>query len=305
MKYREYDIAGIRVRLAAPHFDFRGLAPFAAPEPEAPDTDTLPAPTGFEIRQGEVAVETADDRIIDAFEFHDADAVCRLIRQSGGYLFVIETRGGRSVRFRIPDAPASDKSATVLQPVTTDFMPEDNPALFRFGMWMVYNIIAAQRGVAAIHASVLVHGGGAVLCLGESGTGKSTHTRLWRKHIPDTRLLNDDSPLVLIHDGQAVVHGSPWSGKTPCYRNERYPIRAFVRLSQAAENRIERLAVLHAYGALHPSFPPSFAHEEPLAERIDALLSELLLRVPVYRLACLPDADAARLACETIFGQKR
>lgn len=305
MKYRQYDIAGIRVRLAAPHFGFRGLAPFAVAEPNAPDTDTLSAPTGFEILPGEVAAQTAADRTIDAFDFPDADAVCRLIRQSGGYLFVIETPDGRSVRFRIPDAPASDKSATALQPVTTDFMPEDKPALFRFGLWMVYNIVAAQRGIAAIHASVLVHGGGAVLCLGESGTGKSTHTRLWQEHIPDTRLLNDDSPLVLIHDGQALVHGSPWSGKTPCYRNERYPIRAFVRLSQAAENRIEQLAVLHAYAALQPSFPPSFAHEERLADRINALLSELLRRVPVYRLACLPDADAAKLACKTIFGQKR
>lgn len=303
MKYRQYDIAGIRVRLTAPQFDFRGLAPFAAPEQEAPDTDTPPAPTGFEIRQGEIAVETADDRVIDTFDFPDADARCRLIRQTAGYLLSMEPRGTRCVRFRIPDAPASDKSATALQPVTTDFMPEDKPALFRFGMWMVYNIHAAQRGIAAIHASVLVHGGGAVLCLGESGTGKSTHTRLWQEHIPDTRLLNDDSPLALIHDGQALVHGSPWSGKTPCYRNERYPIRAFVRLSQAPENRIERLAVLHAYAALQPSFPPSFAHDERLAECIDALLSELLRRVPVYRLACRPDADAAKLACETIYGQ--
>lgn len=60
----------------------------------------------------------------------------------------------------------------------------------------MFNIAAVARQAVAIHSSVISLNGGAVLFLGESGTGKSTHTRLWREHIPGAELLNDDSPIV-------------------------------------------------------------------------------------------------------------
>ena len=283
---QDYTIADLGVRRTEPHLVFPGLAPFRT-------SQHLAAPLR-EVRTGTIASCAEETlRPIDRFDFPDADADCRLTRCDGGYLFEMTVRGTeRRVRLDIGDH-------TPL--VVTDAAPDDDPALFRFGLWMAFNIRAAAHGVAAIHSSVLVHAEGAVLCLGESGTGKSTHTRLWREHIPGTGLLNDDSPLVAVRDGRALVYGSPWSGKTPCYRNERYPIRAFMRLAQAPENRIRRLPVLLAYTALQPSFPPSFMHEEPLADRINALLSALLARVPVYRLDCLPDAAAARLARATIY----
>lgn len=62
----------------------------------------------------------------------------------------------------------------------------------------MFNIAAVARQAIAIHSSVISLNGGAVLFLGESGTGKSTHTRLWREHIPGAELLNDDSPIVRI-----------------------------------------------------------------------------------------------------------
>ena len=190
----------------------------------------------------------------------------------------------------------------------------------------------------AIHSSVISLNGGAVLFLGESGTGKSTHTRLWREHIPGAELLNDDSPIVRIVQTadadpicgavqnpanapaaaaetpdasaattgapkpQAMVFGAPWSGKTPCYRNVCQPIRAIVRLSQAPHNRIRRLRAIEAIGALLPSCPPSFAHDETLEDAVCATVSAVVAQVPVYHLECLPDAAAAELACRTIFG---
>lgn len=60
----------------------------------------------------------------------------------------------------------------------------------------MFNIAAVARQAVAIHSSVISLNDGAVLFLGESGTGKSTHTRLWREHIPGAELLNDDSPIV-------------------------------------------------------------------------------------------------------------
>ena len=143
-----------------------------------------------------------------------------------------------------------------------------------------------------------------VLFLGESGTGKSTHTRLWREHIPGAQLLNDDSPIVRVVEGVPTVFGSPWSGKTPCYRNESYPIAAFVRLAQAPHNRIARLPVVRAIGALLPSCPPAFAYDAQLQDNICDTLSQLIARVPVYQLECLPDADAARLSFETTIADR-
>jgi hypothetical protein len=140
----------------------------------------------------------------------------------------------------------------------------------------------------------------AVIFLGESGTGKSTHTRLWREHIEGAFLLNDDSPIVRIIDGVPTVFGSPWSGKTPCYKQEHYPLAACVRLSQAPYNKITRLKLVQAYAALHPSCPPDFAYDDHLYDHISATLGDILAEVPVYHLACLPDREAALLSHKTV-----
>ena len=148
------------------------------------------------------------------------------------------------------------------------------PILLRFACWIAYGVAATPLGTVAIHTSTICCQGKAVFFLGESGTGKSTHTRLWRENIEGAVLLNDDSPI----------------------------LRIIVRLSQAPFNKIERLNVAQGYGALHPSCPPCFAYDDALYDSISGALSNLLSVVPVYHLSCLPDAAAARLSCETIFG---
>ena len=146
---------------------------------------------------------------------------------------------------------------------------------------------------------------GAVLFLGESGTGKSTHTRLWQEHIPGARLLNDDSPIIRMYQGQATAFGSPWSGKTPCYRNISRPIAGIVRLSQAPANEITRLSILRAVGSLLPSCPPAFAYDSDLQDRICRTLSDILTQAPVWHLACLPDKAAAELSYATVLEGKQ
>ena len=151
------------------------------------------------------------------------------------------------------------------------------PILLRFACWIAYGVAAAPLGTVAIHTSTICYQGKVVLFLG-------------------------DSPILRIIDGKPWVYGSPWSGKTPCYKNESYPLAACVRLSQAPFNKIEQLNVAQGYGALHPSCPPCFAYDDALYDSISGTLSNLLSNVPVYHLSCLPDAAAARLSCETIFG---
>ena len=171
----------------------------------------------------------------------------------------------------------------------------------RFALWVAYAMAGLRRGRVPVHTSAVVHQGRAVLCLGESGTGKSTHTRLWLKHIEGCHLLNDDSPIVALRDGVPTAYGSPWSGKTHCYRPEHYPIAALLRLEQRPENTIRRLGTLEAFTALQPSCPPTFAKDERSMDLLCDFISDIIARTPAYRLGCLPDEAAARLSHNTIF----
>ena len=173
--------------------------------------------------------------------------------------------------------------------------------LYRFALWVAYGLMTLQRDTLAIHSSCIVYQDKAVLFLGESGTGKSTHTRLWREHIEGAVLLNDDSPMIRVEEGKVWAYGSAWSGKTPCYKQERYELVACVRLSQAPYNRIQKLSVLQAYGAIHPSCAPEFAYDDALYDEVSRIIGQILSLVPCFHLACLPDREAALLSCQTLF----
>lgn len=176
------------------------------------------------------------------------------------------------------------------------------PMMLRFAMWMALSMLSCSSKMVLIHSSTIVHQNRAVLFLGESGTGKSTHTRLWLTHIPDAHLLNDDSPVIAAEDDGVYAYGSPWSGKTHCYHQLRFPLAAAVRLSQAPYNKIRRLSIVEAFSAIQPSFPPALAQDETFLDMMVDMLSEVLLQVPVYHLECLPDEAAAWTSHDAIFG---
>lgn len=235
--------------------------------------------------------------LLHEFDFPDADAVCRFAREGDTYIYYMTPRRGREVVFLYRRGSALVESNIALG-------GRIDPSLLRFGLWFMFGLAAAPQGVMAVHSSVVECRGAAVLFLGESGTGKSTHTRLWRENIAGARLLNDDSPIIRVgaDKGEAVVYGSAWSGKTPCYRNTSLPIKAVVRLSQAPANSISRCGNLPAMGQVLPSLPPAFQYDADLQDDSLSILSQLIASVPVYHLGCLPDADAARLAYDTVFG---
>lgn len=212
-----------------------------------------------------------------------------------GYLYSIVSRNDNQ-------QPALFYIDSTTNEVITDIKPSDSISLavLRFGIWVMFGTVILKHGAVAIHSSVIVAEGRGVLFLGESGTGKSTHTRLWRESIEGAKLLNDDSPIVRIVDGEVRVYGSPWSGKTPCYKNEVYPMAGLCRLSQAPHNRITRLSNLMAIGALLPSCPPIFAHDSALQDMICATVGNIVRGVKCYHLECLPNSEAAELSYNTI-----
>ena len=153
----------------------------------------------------------------------------------------------------------------------------------------------AQKDLLLIHASVTMKDGKGYLFLGKSGTGKSTHSQLWLKHIPGTELLNDDNPAVRLTNDEVIVYGTPWSGKTPCYKNKQVPIGAFVKLEQYPENIIRREPPLKAFATLLTS-TSSMLWDKPLYEKICNTVSAIAMRAPLFHLRCKPDEEAARLS---------
>ena len=103
--------------------------------------------------------------------------------------------------------------------------------------------------------------------------------------------MNDDNPVIRFEDGKLMVYGSPWSGKTLCYRNVVAPVRALVRLEQAPENRIERLLALDAYASVIAA-ASTIRWNPSVMDRLIPTVERIAMNVPCFRLGCRPDADA-------------
>ena len=164
---------------------------------------------------------------------------------------------------------------------------------------LVYAFATADKKTLLFHSSVTMLNGVGYMFLGHSGTGKSTHSKQWQAAFPESELLNDDNPVVRILPDESVrVYGSPWSGKTPCYKKESAPVGALVQLAQAPENKISLLRMTQAY----PYILASVSGLKVLPDMMDRLyesIAKLLERKPVYKLECLPNPDAARLCAQT------
>ena len=161
-------------------------------------------------------------------------------------------------------------------------------------MMMAYAFATADMDTVLIHSSVIRCDGKGYLMTAPSGTGKSTHTHLWYTTIPGCDLMNDDNPIIRIADGKPVVYGSPWSGKTPCYINNVYPVGGVVRLRQAAANSFHRQEGVAAFVALLPGCSV-IGQDEALRSRLYDTVGRLAQIVTVGIMDCTPHADAAAM----------
>ena len=177
----------------------------------------------------------------------------------------------------------------------------DYDALFGLNnaLMVMYALSTSNKQTALFHSSVISYQGKGYMFLGKSGTGKSTHSSLWLKHIEGTELMNDDNPVVRLIDGKPWVFGSPWSGKTPCYKNVKAPIGAIVQLSQAPYNKISPLKGLKAYAALIPSIS-GMRWDQQQADGLHETETLLAGRAKMFHLECLPDRAAAMTCMEAV-----
>ena len=176
--------------------------------------------------------------------------------------------------------------------------PYDALVLDNFLM-LAFAFSALRRETLLLHASAVLWQGRAYLFLGKSGTGKSTHARLWLQCVEGSELLNDDNPAVRLVDGRAVAYGTPWSGKAPCYRNLSAAAGAFVRLEQAHANEISRREAVRGFAELLPSCF-NMRWDSGMYALLCDVVSKVAATVPVFHLKCLPDKAAALLSHKTV-----
>ncbi len=165
---------------------------------------------------------------------------------------------------------------------------------------IAFLLASAPYRTLKLHASVIEKGGKALIFLGKSGTGKSTHSRLWLKHVPGCSLLNDDEPIVRVMDNDEVlVFGAPWSGSTPCYRNVSAKVAALLQLEQHSENILTGPLSTEAFAPLFQS-AALLQSDEIHRQQVVSTVLDIAERVPVYRLQNKPEREAVALSASLL-----
>ena len=157
-----------------------------------------------------------------------------------------------------------------------------------------------EYNVLLFHASAIALDGTGYLFTAKSGTGKSTHARLWRETFGARAVMvNDDKPLLKFDGDSILICGTPWDGKHRLSANLSVPLNAVCLLSRGETNRIEPVSASEAFPFLlqqtyRPDTPEHTARTLSLVNRLS--------HSRVFRLFCNMDPDAARVSYEGMRG---
>lgn len=187
--------------------------------------------------------------------------------------------------------------------------PEDGPVFSpgyletlavyrRLAVWIM------EKDTVLLHGSAVSVKERAYLFTAPSGTGKSTHTGLWREYFgPEAVMINDDKPLLGIEEEGVTVFGTPWNGKHGIGNNISAPLQGICVLRQGSENRIRRMEKTEAFQILlNQVYRPS--ENRGKMKHLMSLLDRLL-EIPVWEMTCTISEEAVILAYETLKGDKR
>lgn len=152
-----------------------------------------------------------------------------------------------------------------------------------------------------LHAAILEYDGCGYAFLGRSGTGKSTHTGLWLKHVNGSKIVNGDKPILEYKDGEFIAYGTPWMGKEGLGYNTGVPLKGLCFLEQAKENAVKKLTPAEAASRvfLQILFPQDEKNAALTLELTDKLVSE----ISCYLLKCDISEEAVQKSFEALTGK--
>lgn len=164
------------------------------------------------------------------------------------------------------------------------------------------NYILENANGMLFHCSAIAVDGEAYLFSAPSGTGKSTHTALWRELLGEKAvMINDDKPIIRFTDGAFYVYGTPWDGKHRLSTNTRAKIKAVCVLKRGTENKIEKISAGEMLiSAMSQTVLPE---TKDLMEKFLTFLEKLLGSVDLYKLHCNVSLEAAELSYKTMSGK--
>ncbi|MBQ9357311.1 MAG: hypothetical protein IJT98_08505 [Prevotella sp.] len=232
-------------------------------------------------------------KLLRKFDTGNGDTLVYML-PDGGYQFIIRDTAQNDCCLLIADSRFSNARCAL----------NGDSQMRSFGLnnalMLCYAFAGSFYDTLLVHAScIMTDQGLAYPFIAASGTGKSTHTSLWLKHIEGCSLLNDDNPVIRIQGGRPVVYGSPWSGKTPCYRNRSAALGAVTRIERAPANSIERLGPVEAFASLLPACS-TMKWDTTLHQNLCNTITRIIETTPVYTLHCLPDEEAALICHSTL-----
>ena len=187
----------------------------------------------------------------------------------------------------------------------TDKSVAKNPSSAYLETLALYRKIAealVEFNIVLFHGSAVALDGEVYLFTAKSGTGKSTHTRLWRKLFGDrVVMINDDKPLLEVTDEGVTVYGTPWDGKHRLSTNTSAPLRAICILERSEKNEIARQEPITTYVAV---LSQTYKLTEPeSARKMLALTDKIIKNIPIYKLGCNMDPEAAIVSCSGMGGK--
>ena len=153
-----------------------------------------------------------------------------------------------------------------------------------------------------LHASILQYKDAGYAFLGRSGTGKSTHTRLWIENLPNTRVVNGDKPILEEREKEFIAYGTPWQGKEGWGCNASVPLRGLCFLEQAKTNAIRRLTPAETAARLFTQI--LIPDDEQNAAATLELADRLISKTPAYLLSCDISEEAVKTSFEEMTGEQ-
>lgn len=145
------------------------------------------------------------------------------------------------------------------------------------------------------HGSLLELDGKGYLFTAPSGTGKSTHVRLWREYFGErVTVVNDDKPYLKIVDNQVMGFGTPWDGKHRISKNVAVPLKGICILSQDSSNWIKRISKRESYITIYQQIYEVLSIPENKIKTLQ--LIDKLMKLPIYKMGCTISSEAVEVA---------
>lgn len=221
---------------------------------------------------------------------------------------VYETKTGLLYNIIMPQSEEINAQLHITDNTATLMFNTEDENLFHWttsfnnAMILSYMSFTIAHDTLLLHASTIIKEGKSYLFLGKSGTGKSTHSRMWLETFSDAELLNDDHPVVRYFEDRGVIaYGSPWSGKTRCYRNLSAPVGGVIRIKRAGYNKLNRLSKIGGYASIMTSCS-GVQWSKKLADAKAKSLESIIANISCYDMECLPNNEAANVCFNSLKG---